>query len=181
MSQPHESFSDPPPAAPPHFSSGYFRDAAAGQHRPPLGRGMVGHVPLLAGLMVGLGALEVVLAVVFAFFGLVSLALPPEAGLPNAGMLAALYGGMALLVGACGILRAAAGFYALRFRRRQLAMAALGMGLATTFAGLCAPTAIGLAVYGLIVLLNESVVAAFEMGSRGRSPSEIQAAFPPGR
>jgi hypothetical protein len=43
----------------------------------------------------------------------------------------------------------------------------------------CAPTAIALAIYGLIVYVNEPVIAAFQMGSRGKTPAEINAAFPP--
>jgi hypothetical protein len=177
MSQPP---SGPPPVPPPHFSSGYFSDAKADQHRRPIGRGMVGHVPIVAGLMVGLGVLEIAVALFFALLGLVSLALPPQAGLPNQELLAAFYGALAMFVGACGILRVAAGLYNFRFRRRKLGIVALGLGLAAAFTGFCAPTAIGLAVYGLIVFVNESVVAAFEMGASGKSPSEIQAAFPPG-
>jgi hypothetical protein len=142
---------------------------------------MVGHVPVLAGLMVGLGVLEIGLALMFALLGLVSLALPRDAGLANPGLLAAFYGALAVFVAACGILRVGAGMYVFRFRRRQVAMVALAGGLIAAFTGFCAPTAIGLAVYGLIVLLNESVVAAFDLGAGGKTPSEIQAAFPPGR
>jgi hypothetical protein len=32
-------------------------------------------------------------------------------------------------------------------------------------------------VYGLIVYVNEPVIAAFEMASSGRTPAEIRAAF----
>jgi hypothetical protein len=170
----------PSPVPPPHFSSGYFRDVAAAGSRPPLGRGLVGHVPIVAGLMVGLGVLEVSLALLFVLFGLVSLAIPRDTG-ANPEMLAVLYGGMAMLTASCGSIRIAAGLYNLRFRRRKLGIVALGMGLAAAFTGMCAPTSIGLAVYGLIVLLNEPVIAAFDLGNEGKTPAEIQAAFPPGR
>ena len=175
MSQPPS----PPPIPPPHFSSGYFRDAAAQPDRRPLGRGLVGHVPIVAGLMVALGALEGGLALLFILFALVSLTIPRNSG-ANPELLAALYGSLAVVVGSCAILRVAAGVYARRFRRRNLAMVALGLGLAAAFTGFCAPTAIGLAVYGLIVLFNESVVAAFDLARGGKTRAEIEAAFPPG-
>jgi hypothetical protein len=169
---------NPPPVPPPHFSSGYFRDATAANAR-PLGRGLVGHVRVVAGLMIGLGVLEVCLALLFVLFGLASFALPRESG-ANPEMLAALYGSMAVVTASCGALRIGAGLYNLRFRRRQLGIAALGFGLIAVFTGFCAPTAIGLAVYGLIVYLNEPVVAAFDLGQSGKTAGEIQAAFPPG-
>ena len=41
----------------------------------------------------------------------------------------------------------------------------------------CLPTAIGLFIYGLIVLLNPSVKRAFEMGEQGYSANKIQNHF----
>ncbi len=169
---------NPSPVPPPHFSSGYVRDATAADGR-PFGRGLVGHVPIVAGLMIGLGVLEVCLALLFVLFGLVSLTLPRDTG-ANPEMLAALYGSMAVVIASCGVLRIAAGLYNRRFRRRQLGIVALGFGLIAVFTGFCAPTAIGLAVYGLIVYLNEPVVAAFDLGQSGKTAGEIHAAFPPG-
>jgi hypothetical protein len=61
-----------------------------------------------------------------------------------------------------------------------LGIFALGIGLIAAFTGFCAPTAIGLAVYGLIVYFDEPVVAAFNLGQSGKTPGEIHAAFPPG-
>jgi hypothetical protein len=55
------------------------------------------------------------------------------------------------------------------------------VGLIAAFTGLCAPTAIAVAVYGLIVYFNDSAIAAFEMGDRGKTRGEIEAAFPPGK
>ena len=63
----------------------------------------------------------------------------------------------------CGAVRIIAGIFNLRFRRRGLGMVALGLGLLTMITGYCAPTSIALAIYGLIVFVNEPVVAAFEL------------------
>jgi hypothetical protein len=76
-----------------------------------------------------------------------------------------------------GALRIVAGLFNLRYRRRLLGMTALGLGLMLIFTAYCAPTAIALAVYGLIVYLNEAVIAAFNMGDRGCKPAEIRATF----
>jgi len=81
----------------------------------------------------------------------------------------------------CGVLRLVAGIFNLRYRSRILGMAALGVGLLTMITGYCAISSMALAVYGLIVYLNDSVVAAFAMGDSGKSGTDIQAAFPAGR
>ena len=168
-----------PQVPPPHFSSGYFRDRHAEGAALQLGRGLVGHVPIVAWLLMGLGALEVAFAIFCALFVLVALALPPRA-VGSTVALAAMYGIIAIVCGVCGVLRIAAGMCNLRFQRRQLGLAALGVGLATVFTGFCAPTAIGLGIYGLMVYFNDSVIAAFHLGSAGKSRSEIDAVFPPG-
>jgi hypothetical protein len=167
------------PVPPPHFTAGYFRDASAADVRRHLGRGLVGHVPIVAGLMIALGALEGVLALLFMMFALVASVLPPEAG-ANPVMLATMYSGLAVFTACCAAMRLLAGLANYRFRRRKLGIAALGLGLLTVFTGFCAPTAIGLAVYGLIVYFNDSVIAAFDLGEAGKSTTEIQAAFPGG-
>jgi hypothetical protein len=41
----------------------------------------------------------------------------------------------------------------------------------------CAPTSIGVLVYGLIVYFNPAVVAAFELGKRGLRGDAILASF----
>lgn len=159
---------------PPQWTSDYFRDPAASQ----LGRGMIGHVPIVAMLLIIQGGLEILMGLFcLAFLGLVLLVPDPElANLrPLAGLVAILCAPCFL----CGAVRIVAALFNLRYRRRVLGMTALGLGLVTMITGYCAPTAIALAVYGLIVYLNEPVVAAFEMGDRGLATSEIHAAFPP--
>lgn len=65
----------------------------------------------------------------------------------------------------------------LKFRGRTLGIVALSSGLLSIAGCYCLPTAIGLFIYGLIVLLNEPVKRAFAMGEQGRSASEIQTHF----
>ena len=162
------------------WSNDYFRDAAGDASHP--GRGLVGHVPIVAVLLIVQGALESCLGLFFLAFAALSLVLPAEAlgGMDPRGMAILM-----LIVGVpgvvCGPLRIAAGLCNWSYRRRKLGITALGVGLAAIVTGYCAPTAIALAIYGLIVYVNESVVAAFELGTRGRSKAEIQATFPADR
>ena len=161
----------------PSWTSDYFREpAAAGVS--PLGRGLVGHVPIVAICLIVQGALEVLFGIFMVLFSGLFLSLPQFQGMqPLAWFLITV----SVPGFACGVLRIVAGIFNLRFRRRVLGMTALGVGLLTMMTGYCALSSIGLAVYGLIVYLNDSAIEAFAMGDGGRSATEIQAAFPPTR
>jgi len=78
-----------------------------------------------------------------------------------------------------GILRVASAWQNYHFRGRILSLVSIIVGMATLFSCYCAPTAIGLLVYGLILHLNPAVSAAFEMGRQGRTADQILAAFNP--
>ena len=162
----------------PQWSSDYFRESQTESPQAPVERGMVGHVPIVATLMIVLGAIEGSFGAASLLFSLIALTIPAETG-TDSHFLAVLFAMVSIPAIAVSLLRIAAGIYNLRFRRRKFGMTALVIGLILVFTGYCAPTAIGLAVYGLLVYLNESVVAAFELGDQGRSPQEISAAFPP--
>jgi hypothetical protein len=165
----------PDSTTPPKWSSDYFQDSPAGQ----ISRGLVGHVPIVASLLIVQGFLELGLALFCLGFALLTTVLPAEAlGGMHPQVMAVLMGVMGVTGLVCGALRIAAGVFNWSYRRRTLGMLALGIGLAAVFTGYCAPTAIGLAIYGLIVYVNESVAAAFELGAQGRTKAEIQAAFP---
>jgi hypothetical protein len=170
----------PLPNPPSEWSDDHFRDAAASPETAALGRGMVGHVPVVAALLIVQGGLELVFASFAALFGAFVVLFPSReaAELRGAALILGALAVPALLV---GILRIVAGFANRRYRRRSLGLAAMMIGLGSVFTFYCAPTAIGIAVYGLVVYLNESVVVAFDLGQRGKSYSEIQAAFPDGR
>ncbi len=85
--------------------------------------------------------------------------------------------GIPLLIS--GILRVAAAWQNYQFKARTLSLVSIIVGMATLFSCYCAPTAIGLLVYGLILHLNPAVKAAFALGRQGRSPAQILAAFNP--
>jgi hypothetical protein len=172
---------DPTPQPPPSLADGYFREQFARGPERPLGRGLVGHVPIIATLMLVLGFCELLMAIFCLFFAMLMLALPPEANVGTDMRLAsAFYGGISLVLGAAGLLRLLAGYFNLTYRKRGLGIASLGLGLITVFTGFCAPTSIALAVYGLVVYFNDSVLGAFTLGDAGKKRHEIDAAFPPG-
>jgi hypothetical protein len=161
----------------PSWTSDYFREpAAAGVS--PLGRGLVGHVGIVAVCLIVQGVLEVLFGGFMVLFGCLFLNNPQLQGMQTFAWFMIV---IALPGFACGGLRIAAGVFNLRFRRRVLGMTALGAGLLTMITGYCAPTSIALAIYGLIVYLNDSTIAAFAMGDGGKEPADIQAAFPPTR
>jgi hypothetical protein len=78
-----------------------------------------------------------------------------------------------------GILRVAAAWQNYHFKGRILSIVSIIVGMATLFSCYCAPTAVGLLVYGLILHLNPAVQAAFDMGRQGRTANQILAAFNP--
>src|SRR5262249_53878443 len=93
--------------------------------------------------------------------------------------LSLVYLGIGLPVLTSGILRLVAGWKNYRFKGRTLGMVSIIVGLGSLFSCYCAPTAVGLLVYGLIIFVNPAVKAAFEMARQGRSPEQILAAFSP--
>ena len=69
--------------------------------------------------------------------------------------------GFLILVSIVQILAGLRNYY---YRWRLFGIAALILGLSIGISCECAPTALALAVYGLIVYLNKDVAAAFRLG-----------------
>lgn len=162
----------------PQWHTDYFRDAPARGHA-KLGRGLIGHVPVVAWLMIVQGIMELLLGLFALSVAILILFVPDEAfSAGDRRMITIIYAIIAVPSLAIAALHIVAGIYSLFYRRRRLGITALAIGLASVLTGLCAPTGIALAIYGLIVFINDSVVAAFQMGDQGRSRAEINAAFP---
>lgn len=164
------------PAA--NWADGNFRDSPQVAVSAQLPRGLIGHVRIVAILLILQGLLELMFGMLgLAFLLLVKLGPQKEfAALHGVGYMMAGAGAVALIA---GLLRLVAGYFNLNFRCRGLGLAAMGVGLLTLLTGYCAPTAIAIAIYGLIVYVDESVVAAFQRGARGESSAEIKRAFAP--
>lgn len=94
-----------------------------------------------------------------------------------------MVGGVYLVIGVvvliCGILRIVAGIQNYRFKGRTLGFVSLIVGMAPVFTCYCAPTAIALLVFGLIIFLDPAVKAAFEMIKQGRTIDQVLATFTP--
>jgi hypothetical protein len=168
------SFSDQPPPA---WGTDYFRDASPNGVA-ALGRGLIDHVSIIAGLMIVQGLMEVLLGFVcLGVAGIVFLVPESEFDRSDKLLIAGIYGFIGIPAVSCAVLRFMAAYYSLHYRRRRLGIAALAIGLLSVMTGLCALTAIALAIYGLVVYVNDSVVAAFRLGDQGRSRAEINALF----
>ena len=153
------------------------------------GRGLVGHVLIVAILMIVQGALEAIMGLLlFVMAFVMPILMKAElqrgggpAGVPSPEqfqwIMGGIYGGLGLLLVVLATLRIVAGLGNLKYRRRILGMVAILGGMATVFSCYCAPTAIGLAIYGLIVYFNPQVTQAFAMGQSGIEKDVIEATF----
>ncbi|NBW85881.1 MAG: hypothetical protein EBR23_03380 [Planctomycetia bacterium] len=183
-----------PPALPPDAGGGnpYAAPTAPGRmDAAALGQGFVRHVRPVAILMIVQGALEVFMAILLvALTAAVPFMMPdlpaddgPAQEVGGASpaflqkMMIVVYGVMAAGGLIAGTLHISAGICGLRFRRRMLGVVALTLGMASITTCYCAPTAIALAVYGLITYLNPAVVAAFGLGDAGVPAARIRARF----
>jgi hypothetical protein len=152
---------------------------------PPATGSMVGHVRVVSILMIVQGSLVVLLGLVL---GAMGFAMPVILNTnpafredmvdgPPIWIFPVIYGSLGVFLLAMGILNIVAGVQNYRFRGRGLGIFALCAGMAASITCYCAPTAIALAVYGLIVYFNQPVVLAFQMARQGLSGDQILAAF----
>ncbi len=154
-------------------------------------RGKVSQIPVLGTLIVVQAVLELLLGVGFL---VMAFALPEEIAqqlrndpqfqqqqnmtpeeFTRAMMAGLVFFGIALSV--LAFLTFIAGFRTIRHRGRILSIVVLTLGVVPVFSCYCFPTALALFIYGLIVLLNDPVKRAFELGEQGYSGTEIQTAF----
>ncbi|HEV8483411.1 MAG TPA: hypothetical protein VGV87_07675 [Blastocatellia bacterium] len=146
---------------------------------PPRRSGYVGQVTVVAILMIVQGSLVALIGLALMIIGPAMFALSGSGHQAQderiitqvGGVFYLLFGG--LLVGAGG-LNIVAAVKNLKYRGRTLGITALCLGTLAMFTCYCAPTAIGLLIYGLIIYLNQDVSRAFEMGEQGASPDQIK-------
>jgi hypothetical protein len=93
------------------------------------------------------------------------------------GILSMVYLVLGLLVLTAGLLNVIAGIRALNFRGRGLAIVALFFNIVPVFTIYCAPTSLGVMIYGLIVFFNGDVARAFRMAAEGVPAEEIRQRF----
>jgi hypothetical protein len=172
------------PYQPPTFDPGQTQEAYPATHP---GFGWVNQVRIVAVLNCVQGGLEIPLGLMLMA---ASLFVPtilqaqkgsmPPGGLPPQQMeqiLKITYLAIGTPMVLAGVLRIYAGIQSFRFRSRMLGVTSLVLGLVSAFGCYCAPTSIGILIYGLVVYLNPAVATAFEMGRQGMHGGAILAAF----
>jgi hypothetical protein len=167
---------------------GYFSDTPASLSGGSAVRqtGLVGQVRIVAILNAMEALLELTVAAFCLFTGAVLLILPAEVQKQGGGnpiALAAIYLTIGLLHLILSMLRLFASWRNYFFHNRVLGIVSLCAGLLSTFAGCCAITSIGVAVYGLIVFFDAAVIDAFQRRSQGASLDEVLGigTSPPGK
>ncbi|HZT81832.1 MAG TPA: hypothetical protein VFA26_16520 [Gemmataceae bacterium] len=143
---------------------------------------MVNHVKTVAILMIVQGALTSLMGLLYTVMGPTLFALmkmdksasPP--GGPDAVMMTIMpvfYIVVGLFILASGVLNLVGGLRAMKFQNRTFVIVALFTNIAPLITCYCAPTGIGLMIYGLIVLFQSDVALAFQMRADGWSVEEI--------
>ncbi len=150
--------------------------------------GMLPQLPVVAVLTMVQGGLEILGGFVAMFY---ALAMPtfmstlPQQGAnpppppPQAVLDGIFYAGLVygVVLFALGGARIFAGIKMLQYRSYVFVMATLISGLVTLFTCYCFPTALVMAIYGMILLLNPSVKHAFDLAKEGRTPQQVRAMF----
>lgn len=166
------------------------RAAADFSDLPKQKRGLVGHVRPIGVLMVVQGGLELLMGLGLLGLGIFLPSAIQEEMAENPGpsgsgtqgaaflvMMLVVYGGLGLLNSVAGALHIYAGCRLFQFRSRTIGIVSLAGGCLTVLSCYCAPSAIALAVYGLIVLLNHEVTLAFAMSEAGYPPETVLETF----
>jgi hypothetical protein len=89
-----------------------------------------------------------------------------------------IYAVMSVPVLIAGVLNLIAGIRSLNLRGRTFAIVALLTNFFPLLTLYCAPTGLGLMVYGLVVFFNEEVARAFENAAAEKKDAEVQDFWP---
>jgi hypothetical protein len=145
---------------------------------------MVSHVKIVSILMIVNGALATLLGAFYAVMGpfvVTMMQAERRHTDPDEKMVMQIIGYVYPAIGIptviAGILTLVAGIRTLWFRGRILALVALFLNVFPMCTLYCAPTSLGLLVYGLIVFFNADVARAFRMAADGMPAGRIEARF----
>ena len=148
---------------------------------PPRRSGYVPQVTVVSILMIVQGSLVSLAGLFLLFLGPAMFSLNGSTHRAQEEQFITVLGGIYILLGGLlvgvGGLNIVAGIKNLKYRGRTLGITALSLGGLAIFGCYCAPTAIGLLIYGLIIYLNQDVSRAFAMGEQGASPEQIKNAI----
>ena len=138
---------------------------------------MVGQVKVVGILMLVHGITVIIMGGILVFSGAMLIGIAPPPG-PGGGpgfdptVIAVIYGVWGGTVVALGVLHSVAGFRVMLYRNRILGLIALFSNVLVLLTCYCTLTALGMMVYGLIVMFQPDVTRAFEMVARGATPEE---------
>jgi len=158
---------------------------------PPQPPGLVGHIRIVAVLMIVQGVLELLIALYLLVFGVFFGATFGEAMMespdfrqaqgPPPELMSGIMTATPIVMGcfgfAVGVLHLYAGYRNFLIQNRTLGIIALVGGLASIMTIYCCPTSFLLFIYGAIVYMNDSVVKAFAMSSNGYPADAILFTF----
>jgi len=138
-------------------------------------------IKIVAILLIVEGSLEVLVGLFLAAMGplmmsIIRSAPPPSSGgapPPPPELFGAIYVVMGLVTLVGAILKIVAGARNVKYRSRTLGFIALGSALLSFASCYCMPTALALAIYGIIVYVNDRSARAFQLGDSGMSADEI--------
>lgn len=144
--------------------------------------GMVNHVMVVGILQIVLGFLELAMSGFWLLTGLAGpmaqMAEGPGEIDPAANTVLFVMFGVfiagGVAIGLFALMRIASGIASFYFRGRIWTVISLIGGLASVFTCYCSPFSIGLCIYGLIVMFNPQVGAAYAMSRQGLRPEEIK-------
>jgi hypothetical protein len=153
---------------------------------------MARQIHIVAILLMVQGALECMMGILLGIAGLVFPSMftwmnemgkqqpPPPGGGPApefpqemAWLMFAIYLGLGVVTLLVGVLRILAGVQNVRYQGRTFGIVALFLGVVPFFTCYCAPTSLGLMIYGLIVYFSHDSAHAFEWRKQGKTPEEI--------
>jgi len=139
-----------------------------------IGRGMARHIPLLSILMMVHGGVLVLAGLFYAVMAVVMGGVMSQIPQPTNGaqgpppeffgfLFGGIYGFIGLAQALPGVLQLLAGFRLRTYRSRVFGIVACFSGLATILGCYCLPTAIGLCIFGLIVLFGDGTADRFRV------------------
>lgn len=142
-----------------------------------LGDGYVKQVPVIGILSIVQASLELLVCLTLVAMSAFMIAMqnsPQLQKTPNAPSvfwMAILYGVLAAVIGIAAVLRLASGILLLKKKGRVFSIVVSVIGLASVFTCYCAPTSLALAIYSLVVLIQPSVMEAFNPSLSRSAPS----------
>lgn len=162
--------------------------AQPGHDKRQPGLGYVRQIPILGIVTIVQGVLLALMALICTgygiFFAFFFEEIIPEAdraqmqaGAPPLEIIGAIAIGIGVFIFIISALNFIAGIRALRYRGRRFIIVTWFLGLIASLTMYCAPTSIGLAIWGLIVFFNPAVKSAFDMVENGMDKKEVERQF----